>query len=96
MKFKTWKRVYNGYENLIGIDPAFILVCLTGGLSLRFNPTNLCEKASILQYLNILKKMSTLIGILGFEINRVNYLIISWWKFNLYIYYFNKFIEIRT
>ncbi len=73
------KRIYNGYENLIGIDPAFILICLTGGLSMRFNPTNLNERASILEYLNLSKKMSSLIGILGFEINRVNYLI-SWWK----------------
>jgi hypothetical protein len=69
------KRIYNGYENLIGIDPAFILICLTGGLSMRFNPTNLNERASILEYLNLSKKMSSLIGILGFEINRVNYLI---------------------
>jgi hypothetical protein len=70
-KLTSRKRVYNGYENLIGIDSAFILICLTGGVSLRFNPSNLHEKSSILDYMSFFKEKSSLIGILGFEINKV-------------------------
>ncbi len=68
---------------MIGIDPGFILICLTGGMSLRFNPSNLSEKTSILDYLNFSKEISSLIGILGFEIDKVS-LIFMQIKLNFY------------
>ncbi len=65
------KRLHNGYENLIGIDSAYILTCLSGGLALRFNPTDLNDKESIMTTLNSYREKNNLIGILGCDIGKV-------------------------
>lgn len=45
-------RIYDGYENLAGIDGAYAMVVLTGGMVLRLNPNYLNDREAILHYLN--------------------------------------------
>ena len=56
---------------MIGIDPAYALVCLTGGMVLRLNPTHLNDREAILHYLNNAKENSLVIGVVGSELIKV-------------------------
>jgi hypothetical protein len=54
---KFFFRLLNGYKNLMGIDSAFVLITLTGGIVLRLNPNFLKDRQTILYYLHELKVM---------------------------------------
>ena len=63
--------MHNGYENLIGIDNAYVLLCLTGGIAIRLDPTDVSERNLIISYLKYFKEKNKLIGIVGCELNKV-------------------------
>jgi hypothetical protein len=60
------------YENLNGIDGGYVLYCLTGGMLIRLNPTNLNERASIVSFLKNAKLSNLLVGLVGSELKNVN------------------------
>jgi len=67
-------RLEGGYEELIGIDSAYVLSILTGGMVLRFNPTYLNDREPILHYLNHSKSKNFIVGVIGSELVKVFYL----------------------
>jgi hypothetical protein len=83
-------RLEGSYEDLIGIDSAYVLSILTGGMVLRFNPTFLNDQEPILHYLNHSKAKNFIVGVIGSELVKVHFS-----KANYFNFLFRHYISFK-